>query len=146
MERSVFNVTKDTHKIDFKNQRSFRDPRVANGCVEVATSDGRVGTLSHLSINISTRHFAKDLRNLVGKDGVSVCLSGGFESYDSINLVEGLKQDLKDEGFKVSDVSNDVLGNCARRAEIFPDHVDVEKVDYADDKAPKKGILKLLFP
>ena len=139
---NIFDVEKDTHLVDFHKDVTLRDPKSADGCVEVLTSDGKKGTLSHVPIHTNTEQFSKDLRQKIGEGRIPVCLSGGLDTKDSANLVCGLKIDLANEGFDIKDERNDTGGNATRRTTLFAERVEIEKIDYATGKAEKRLLRK----
>lgn len=127
-----FNVGGGTHQIDFADVPYFEDPRgPATACVVVLTSDGTHGTLSHLTVAADPKQFAEDLRDLIRKDGASVCLSGGSSALPdgrtSHALVDKLVDGLGKAGFHVSRSSqhSDLLGDFNRRVILYPDRVVV---------------------
>ena len=144
---SRYDVGRKTQVVDFRERESYQDPVVADVCVEVLTSDGDVGTLSHLAIDHDPVGFAEDLKKLVGKDGVPVCLSGSLSnSPASVNLLKGLQEALGSEGFLVGggDSSNDVGGLYSRRAVLQPGKVLVEKRPYKE--GAEWEVRELTFP
>lgn len=122
-------LNKSTKRVSFDSNPETEGPMTANACVEVHTSDGREGTLTHLMIGTDTKAFAKDLRNMVGKSGVPTVLMGGdSNSNESNRLMFGLRRDLSEQGFNVADT--DLGGNCGRRSVLRKDSVEVEVEDY----------------
>ena len=122
-------LNKSTIKVSFDSTPETKGPMTANACVEVHTSDGLEGTLTHLMIGTDTKAFAEDLRSMVGKSGVPTVLVGGdSNSNESIRLMYGLRKELVEKGFKV--VASDLGGNCGRRSVLRKDDVEIEVEDY----------------
>jgi hypothetical protein len=145
-ELSRFDVDNRTHFIDFTTEASFKDPMIANACIEVVT--GIVPTLSHLAIDHDPIRFAQDLRQAVGRDGIPVCLSGGeIHSGFSYQLLLGLQEGLTLNGFVVSREPDhsDVMGFYGRQATVYPDKVVVERKNYKFEP-PKVDEVTLQFP
>lgn len=132
-----FDVPEYTHVVDFTKMSYFTDPTAADACIAVMTSDGTTGTLSHLTIGHDPEQFASDLRALLGKNGIPVCLAGGLESIaplplTSFGLANRLMAALKKEGFIVSpnDPHTDLFGYFTRKSELHPDRVVVNRTSY----------------
>ena len=142
-----FDVLKRTKTIDFSKESELIDPTTADACVRVCTSDGHVGSLSHLSVDENPEQFARDLRDFLGKDGIPAVLNGGMGNWEaSIELVERLTQALIKNGFLLSKDpdSSDVLGQYSREATIKRDRVCVTRYAYCENPTPEK--LSLKFP
>lgn len=122
---SVF-VQNSIITIDFGQKNSFTDPSEAIFCLEVISSDGNVGTLSHLQVNADPQSFVSALHNFYSKP-VSIILSGGETGdADSERLVEGIYDELKSQGFRVSkDIEHSSLfgEKLRRKATVYRDKV-----------------------
>jgi hypothetical protein len=145
VERGRFEIEKETHIVDFSQVESFTDPTIANACVEVMTSDGAIGSLSHLTIFHDPEQFSHDLRDMLGNDGIPVVLAGGDLKFrESIQLVEGLLKHLKTKGFVVDRSRADLLGRCARQSTLYRDFVYVKQQQHGAQNYT--GIQKIEFP
>src|SRR3990167_7922535 len=125
-----FDVLRDTHRVNFAEQASFTDPIVADACVVVLTSDGDQGSISHLAVDSNPLAFAEDLRDLLAKARVPVCLSGGIGTCGpSVRLANSLVDSLRRVGFVVSTspLHSDLLGRFSRQATLLADRVQVMK-------------------
>lgn len=141
---SRFDVKKYTLLVDFARQPSCTDPMVADACVAVLTSDGAKGSISHLTIAHCSHTFAEDLRDLLGKDNIPVCLSGGMGTLgSSIRLANGLVYSLRRVGFKVStsSLNSDLFGRYSRRAIICADRVQVMRRAYGANQLYQPKII-----
>lgn len=143
-----FDVPEDTHVVDFAKTPSFIDPMPADACIEVMTSDGTTGTLSHLTIGHDPEQFASDLKAFVGKNGIPVCLAGGLESpasfpLTSATLANRLTAALLKEGFIVSPDSPhaDLFGYFTRTSELYPDRVVVNRTAYSPTPQTERKVL-----
>lgn len=141
-----FKVSAYTHIVTFKDTPSFSDPIIANACVRVCTSDGKIGTLSHLGVSCNPIQFAIDLREFLNKNGVPVILNGGSQWPPSYELTTRLYSALKDRGFKVPDSldSLDVFGSYSRKATLEQHGVTVTRVPDCGSQQPE--ILFFKFP
>ena len=118
--------------INFNEISSFTDFNKASMCVEVMTSDGQLGSLSHLQLDSDPETFADELTAALGAPS-AVCLSGGEDGV-SEKFISSLVTALTKRGFQVSlDSSNADIGgeNIFRRATIYRDKVVVEKQYYS---------------
>lgn len=143
-----FDVPEYTYVVDFAKTPSFIDPTAADACIEVMTSDRTTGTLSHLTIGNDPEQFASDLRALLGKKGIPVCLAGGLAStapfpLTSTGLADRLTAALFREGFLVSqhDPHADLFGYFTRTSELYPDRVVVSRTAYGPTPHTERKIL-----
>ncbi|MBU1117401.1 hypothetical protein KKD37_00370 [Patescibacteria group bacterium] len=122
-------INKATQIIDFKVTTFIKGPMIANSCVEVHTSNGTTGTLTHLAIGTDTAKFAEDLKKILDEENIPTILVGGdVSSPRSVVLMTGLVRNLKKQGFCLIKENND-LGEVlmGRRSKLFKNHVEVEK-------------------
>ena len=140
-----FDISRRTKVAMISNGEVITDVEPTNGCVRVMTSDGVVGTLSHLDISHNPTTFAASLKKVAGY-GAAVILNGGEnESYFSGALIGGLFRALKNEGFKVAPLEdencNDVDGYFARTATLSKNGAEVVRTN-----GTKKETIRLKFP
>lgn len=142
-----FSVDQGTITVDFSKQECLTDPDIADACVEVLTSDGHIGTISHLTISHNPKLFAADLQRKVGSKQVPAILAGGLEDVPkSVELVGKLFTSLRKAGFVVAktNLHSDVLGRYHRQATLFSDKVVVMRRPYGDNTVLYP--LELKFP
>lgn len=135
------------HRIDFSIEQEFPDPTLADACVRVLTSDGKTGTCAHLSVFHDPEQLARDLRQLLGRDGIPAILNGGLEtSWPSVALRDRLYGALIQQGFIVSLMLpfSDTLGSYTRAAVLTRDRVRTIRVPYGKSPLPEE--LTLFFP
>ncbi|OGD72130.1 hypothetical protein A3A84_01770 [Candidatus Collierbacteria bacterium RIFCSPLOWO2_01_FULL_50_23] len=140
-----FPIECGTHLVDFCSVSEFRDPHTANACVRVMTSDGVIGTLSHLTVFHNPEEFVLELALFIGKGGVSVILNGGEDWPPSRALRDRLRVALVEAGFKISGspTHEDTLGSFSRDATLTADRVLVTRRPYGESPPEE---LTLYFP
>ena len=133
--------------IDFKTVTSFTDPSQADSCLVVVSSDGFLGTLTHLQVNTSVVEFVDNLSKIYAGKTASICLSGAG-SPGEYRVAEVVRE-LKQRGFKVSlNKEHATTGGlaCYRRATVYSDKVQVILSPYSGKKSDKKSEVTLSFP
>jgi hypothetical protein len=94
-----------TRIIDFNLLEVLRDEYAAYGCIVVSTSNGKIGTLTHLDIlDIENIDFFVTLLSDELKDNIQsshVILSGGSNQDQSIELSNKIKMILETNGYTV---------------------------------------------
>jgi hypothetical protein len=139
-----FDVSQMTHVIDFADTETLTDPIVAQACVEVMTSDGQIGTLSHINVDNDVSSFVRQLKQLLKKDGVPVILVGGLEtSLKSLQLIDDLITELSDAGFTIDENNCDLSGSYKRRSTMSKDGVLVLRQSLGTEEASR---VRLSFP
>lgn len=141
-----FPVECGTRVVDFRVVPEFKDPQTTDACVRVLTSDGIIGTLSHLTVFHNPEAFVLELTKLLEKSGVSVILNGGQGHWlPSKALKDRLAVALVGAGFILSDspVHEDTLGSFSRAAILTADRVLVTRRPYGESPAEE---LTLYFP
>jgi hypothetical protein len=116
----------DIIAVDFSQSPFFRDPNEARWCVVATTSNGQLGTLSHLTIDIDIENYAEMLLKY-HIEPTSVCLSGGWDG-ESETLLDDLYIELQKRGFKMtSSPENNEVGSILRNrtATLYPDRVHI---------------------
>lgn len=129
--------------VDFSEVLSYTDPNTSDACVSVLSSDGRVGTLSHLQTNANVTAIADNLLS-IHKGPTPICLAGGSDSI-SRSLIAKIVETFRMRGFTLSNLpaSNSLGGSLVyRRATIFPDRVVVNCEPYSG----KPEVVNLVFP
>ena len=90
--------------VDFSKTDSFKDIYGALGCIAVLTSNGMIGTLTHLKSSVSKLHiFIRNFDLVLGehKDTSKVVLSGGSGRQESRALYHALQHILQQHGYHV---------------------------------------------
>lgn len=76
--KDLINLQNNIIAVNFKTTPTFIDPNEALMCLVVLTSDGAVGSLSHLQTNINVTQYVEALSQFYKyKQGIPVCLVGG---------------------------------------------------------------------
>lgn len=123
----VMKTQNNVIKVDFSENLQFTDRNEASICVIVMTSDGKIGTLSHLQIDAPTGRIADTVLAVHDGKPTAVCLAGGT-SFASDRLITDIRQEFGQRGFVVSELPehNDVGGAFHfRESTLFPTHVEV---------------------
>lgn len=129
--------------VDFSVIASFADVNWVDMCLVVLSSDGALGTLTHLQVDANVPEFVTSLLNLYDGKPVSICLAGG--SLGGEKLIERVCQELELNGFIVSlEPQHASLGgsNMYRQVTIFKDRVRVKHIPYS---GPPE-IVELIYP
>ena len=91
--------------IDFTKTKSLQDSFGALGCITVLTSNGKMGTLTHLDTTDkdNIEFFVKALDETLqdNKQDSTVILSGGSKLLDSQNLVKTIKNEMKNNNYVI---------------------------------------------
>lgn len=114
--------------VDFAETPQISDPNEAYSCVVVLTSNGRIGTISHLRTRVNVQKFVQALFQF-HRGSTPACLVGG-DDRDSNHLIESLRMELEKLGFGLSTSleHNDLGGySVGRKATLFPDRVHVKR-------------------
>lgn len=141
-----FPVECGTHVVDFRVTPEINDPYTTDACVRVLTSDGVIGTLSHLTVFHNPEAFVSDLVMLLGKSGVPAILNGGQGHWlPSKALRDRLCDALVNVGFILSSepAHEDTLGSFSRSAILRVDRVLVTRKPYGESPPEE---LTLYFP
>lgn len=126
---SILKLQNNIIAVNFSQDPQFTDPSEALMCLEVLTSDGKKGSISHLQTDANVDLWVKKLLGYHGQP-CSVCLSGG-EDGTSDSLISGVSFILERNRFTLSD--KDIGGNGIYRiATLFSDHVNIMKNSYSD--------------
>ncbi len=129
--------------VDFSKVPSYTDPNSSDMCVAVLTSDGHIGTLSHLQDNANIAAVADNILS-IHNGATPICLAGGSDVM-SPSLIANIIETFKMKGFTLSDLpsSNSLGGSLIyRRATLFPDRVEVDCRPYSG----KPEAVNLVFP
>jgi hypothetical protein len=114
--------------VNFSETPHFTDPNSALMCVVLLTSDGKMGTLTHIDIHANVEAIVHRLKQVLPTSH-PLCLTGA-ENHISDNLLRKLRFFLEKEGFAVPTTfpSAELGGrNVVRRATLYPSSVLVEK-------------------
>lgn len=144
-----FQVPENVQMVNFAKDSSLTDCWRADACVEIATSDGNTGTISHVSIACDPVLFARDLRDFLGQDEIPVCLVGAAcetSGDPAYQLAVGLLENLSTAGFVVSAEPDhsDLFGLCTRQSTLFADKVLVNRRPYGSGRELETRTLR--FP
>ena len=125
-------------KIDFSMAETLKDQYGAIGCITVLTSDGKLGTMTHLDTSDidNVDDFFEILNTELGehKKDSKVILSGGSKLKQSQEFYSMIKVKLAENGYSTvySYIDNKTLAPKPKTAELWSDKAVISKL--ADNK------------
>lgn len=128
---STIELQNNAIAVDFAKQDSFLDPNSTSMCIVVLSSDGSIGTVSHLQTDADTDRAAQTVLEFHGQP-TGLCLAGGNDM-DSEDLLEKIISSFTSRGFVLSldRQHSDIGGNQIRRqSELHPSYVNVVRRPY----------------
>jgi len=120
------------YTVEFKGQLSLKDKFGALSCISIFTSDGKIGTLTHLStvdIDSIDRYILCLNKVLANSKDSSVILIGGSKIKESKRLHSLIKSKLEQNNYKIvaQYLSQEKTIPVAKQGVLFADKVVVEE-------------------